>query len=335
MSAANPPQEVINYAFGPFVTGVMLQQLFLGVFCVQVYDYWRMFPTDSPFNRSVVATLTFTTILQGVMDYINLYRNSVTHYGNFAKFDEQDWSLFWEIGVTAIIGTIAQVFFLERYYRATKNKFVYVVIGAIIATSLGFGIASSIEFQRIVNLSAVPTIPIPIVGWLTLTAILDVLISAVLIYSLLRVRTPFRRTEAIITKIIRVAMETSSLTASIAVINLVLYKTLPGEAYHLLPQLIMGKMYAMSVMVTLSSRKDLQEIMSLPPNSSYYELTCARVAATTVPNRVVTKTSVQHVNTGKSHPHDIKLGTRTIDIVRFTRTRNKTFIDDDESFEAK
>ncbi|CAE6468130.1 unnamed protein product [Rhizoctonia solani] len=193
MSAANPPQEWINHPFGPFVTGVMMQQLFLGVFCVQVYDYWCIFPTDSPLNRSVVATLTFATTLQGVMDYINLYRISVTYYGEFARFDEQDRPLFWEIGVTAIIGTIAHVFCLERCYRATKNKFVLVVIGATIATSFGFGIVSSVEFQRIVNLSAVSTSPIPIVGWLTLTTSLDVLISAVFIHTLLHVRTPCRK----------------------------------------------------------------------------------------------------------------------------------------------
>ncbi|KAJ1306008.1 hypothetical protein OPQ81_010723 [Rhizoctonia solani] len=334
MSAANPPKEVIQYAFGPFVTGVMMQQLFLGVFCVQVYDYWRVFPTDTSFNRVVVAALTVSTILQGVMDYINLYRNSVIYYGNFAMFDEQDWSLFWEIGVTAIIGSIAQVFFLERCYSATKNKFVLVIIGAMIAVSLGFGIASSVEFQRIRKLSEVPTIPIPIVGWLTLTAVLDVVISAVLIYTLLRVRTPFRKTEAVITKIIRVTMETSSVTASIAVINLVLYKALPGEAYHLLPQLIMGKMYAMSVMVTLSSRKDLQEIMSSPPTTSFYESTRGRHAGTPQDGVVVTTSYQQNVDDSKGRTHDIELGTRTVDTVRFAHTQEETIIDDDESLEA-
>ncbi|KAH7334701.1 hypothetical protein B0J17DRAFT_576991 [Rhizoctonia solani] len=273
-------QVIVEKSYGPFVTGIMMQQLFLGVFCVQVYDYWRIFPTDTPFNRGMVISLTIMTLLQGVMDFINLYRNSVTYYGNFNKFDEQDWSLFWEIGVTAIIGSIAQVFFLERCYSATKNKIVLVVIGTIIAVSLGFGIASSVEFQRIVKLSLVPEIPVPIIGWLTLTAVLDVLISTVLIWTLMRVRTPFRKTEAVITKIIRVTMETSSITASIAVINLVLYLALPGEAYHLLPQLVMGKMYAISVMVTLSSRRDLQEIMSSPPTTSYYESTRGRTAAT-------------------------------------------------------
>ncbi|CAE6438507.1 unnamed protein product [Rhizoctonia solani] len=332
----NPGQTVINQSFGPYVTGIMMQQLFLGVFCVQVYDYWRIFPTDTVFNRVVVASLSVMTVLQGVMDFINIYRNSVTYYGDFNKFDEQDWSLFWEIGVTAILGSIAQVFFLERCYSATKNKIVLVVIGTTIAVSLGFGIASSVEFQRIVRLSQVPTIPIPIVGWLTLTAVLDVLISVVLIWTLLRVRTPFRKTEAVITKIIRVSMETSSLTASIAVINLVLYQALPGQAYHLLPQLIMGKMYAISVMVTLSSRKDLQEIMSSPATTSYYESTRGRAAAAPTPQNgvVVTTSYQQNVDDSKGRAHDIELGTRTIDTVRFAHTQEETIIDDDDSVEA-
>jgi len=311
--------------------------LFLGVFCVQVYDYWRMFPTDTIFNRLVVGVLALLTVLQGTMDYINLYRNAVKYYGVFDKFDDQDWSLFWEIGVTALIGTTAQIFFLERCYSATKNKIVAGVVAAGIIASLAFGITSSVEFQGIRRLSLVPDIPIPIVGWLTATAVLDVSISGILIYTLLRVKTPFRKTEAVITKIIRVTMETSTLTASIAVINLVLYLALPGKAYHLLPQLIMGKMYAISVMVTLSSRKDLQEIMSSPPNTSYYESTRGRAQTnaslpTAGPDGVVVTTSYQqNVDDTKSRG-DIELGTRTIDTVRFARQDDNN--DDDDSLEA-
>ena len=330
------PTQLVIDSFGPFVTGVMMEQLLMGIFCVQVYDYWRMFPTDTMFNRVTVFSLTIVTTLQAVMDYINLYRNAVLFYGNFLKFDEQDWSLWWEIGVTALAGTIAQVFFLERCYSATKNKIVLFGVGLTIAASLGFGIASSVEFQRIVRLSEVPKIQNPIVPWLSLTAFLDVLISVILIYALLRVKTPFRKTEAVITKIIRVTMETSSVTASIAVINLVLYVALPGLAYHLLPQLIMGKMYAISVMVTLSSRKDLQEIMSSPPTTSYYESTRGRTVGANPPtNGVVVTTSYQQsVDDNKSRNHDIELGTRTVDTVRFARAQEETVMEDDDSMEA-
>lgn len=329
------PTATVVATFGPYVTGIMMQQLFLGVFCVQVYDYWRMFQTDTIFNRGIVCGLTVLTVLQGVMDYVNLYRCAVTYYGDFTKFDEQDWSLFWEIGVTALIGTVAQIFFLERCFSATKNKIVAGIVFLMIMTSLGFGIASSIEFQRIVHLSLVPEIPKPIIGWLTATAVLDVLISAILIYTLLRVKTPFRKTEAVITKIIRVTAETSTVTASIAVINLVLYLALPGLAYHLLPQLIMGKMYAISVMITLSSRKDLQEIMSSPPTTSYYESTRGRAQTNgSIPTGgvVVTTSYQQNVDDTKSRGHDIELGTRTVDTVRFARQDDIN--DDDESLDA-
>lgn len=34
---APPPAKVIEQTFGPFVTGIMLQQLLMGVIVVQVY----------------------------------------------------------------------------------------------------------------------------------------------------------------------------------------------------------------------------------------------------------------------------------------------------------
>jgi hypothetical protein len=49
-SSADIPHQVIVDAFGPFVTGVMLQQMFLGVFCVQVYDYWVRHSLENRMN---------------------------------------------------------------------------------------------------------------------------------------------------------------------------------------------------------------------------------------------------------------------------------------------
>lgn len=261
-AAAAIPQLVIESTWGPYVTGIMLQQLFLGVFSVQVYDYWRMFSNDSLFNRSLVMFLTVVTILQSTMDYVNLYRCAVLFYGNFDKFDDQDWTLWWEIGVTAIIGSIAQSFFLQRCWASTQSRIVLGIGALAIGVSLAFGLASTIKFAMIKRLSGVPTIPVPIVGWLTLTTIVDVAISAVLIWSLMKVKTPFKKTEAIVIRLVRITMETSSLTATVAIVNLVLYLALPGLAFHLLPQLVMGKMYAISVMFTLSSRKELRSIMA-------------------------------------------------------------------------
>lgn len=304
MSAA-PPRETIVQTFGPFLTGIMLQQLFMGVFVVQVYDYTRMFQKDPFYIKALVGVLTAATTLQAVMDYITLYRCAVTYYGNFDKFDDTDWSLWWEIAVTAMVGTIAQAFFLTRCWSATKSKIVVAIGTVAIIASLVSGIISTVEFQHIKRLSRVPEIPVPITFWLVATAVIDMGIAAVLVIALLRMKTPFRKTEAIITKMIRVTMETSSLTAAVAVINLILYLALPGQAYHLLPQLTMGKFYAISVMVTLASRKELRDIIQQAEYASYIATTMQSTVKPSAPGiKVTTQTTIGDPN------NDIELGDR-------------------------
>lgn len=44
---AIPPEALIQATFGPFVTGIMLQMLLMGVITIQVYDYYvRSFETS-------------------------------------------------------------------------------------------------------------------------------------------------------------------------------------------------------------------------------------------------------------------------------------------------
>ncbi|KAG8910586.1 hypothetical protein FRC00_007945 [Tulasnella sp. 408] len=66
---APPPLAIIEATFGPFVTGIMMQQLFMGVIVVQVYDYYRVFTKDSTFYKSLVAVMLAVTILQATMDF--------------------------------------------------------------------------------------------------------------------------------------------------------------------------------------------------------------------------------------------------------------------------
>jgi len=217
----------------------------------------------------LVGFLFCVSILQTTMDYKNAYRTFVQYFGDFSHFDHQDWSLWGEIVVTACIGTIAQSFFLERCYRATKSKVFLCIGGAAIALSLACGIGSTVQFAQVEFLSLVPDIPIFITTWLVVTAVIDLGIAMVLVWSLLRVKSTFHKTETVVTKLIRLTLETGSLTACIAVINLILYLALPGFAWHLIPQLIMGKMYGMCVLYTLGSRKDLRTILTGSDHASY------------------------------------------------------------------
>ena len=68
-SIAKPPQETINATFGAMVSGIWIQQLFLGFILAQMVDYYRYhFLEDSIFNKTVVTSLLAFNLLLGGTD---------------------------------------------------------------------------------------------------------------------------------------------------------------------------------------------------------------------------------------------------------------------------
>ncbi|KAG8876531.1 hypothetical protein FRB98_007255 [Tulasnella sp. 332] len=113
----------------------------------------------------------------------------------------------------------------------------------------------------------------------------------------------------VITRIVRLSFTTSALTAAIAVINVILYMALPSsEAYDLLPQLVMGKLYVISCMITLASRSELRNVLDSTENSSYVaEEACSRtpsgqtvstkIEVPALPRHLRTQTHIAHITT--------------------------------------
>jgi hypothetical protein len=57
-----------------------------------------------------------------------LYRTAVIHYGDYDAFDLQDWTMWLEPGVTAVIGSVAQVYFLQRCWKYAKSRLVLAIL---------------------------------------------------------------------------------------------------------------------------------------------------------------------------------------------------------------
>ncbi|KAF8902307.1 hypothetical protein CPB85DRAFT_1564660 [Mucidula mucida] len=224
MSAnSNPPQDVIELTFGPLIAGTWIQQLLLGFILAQMVDYYRMqFDDDSKFNRAIVSLLLFFNVLLGGTDFHVLYRASVQHYGVYEFFDLQEWTMWLEPGFTAIVGFIAQVFFLMRCWRITQSRIVVIVLSLLVLFSFGSGLAVSGSFVAFKRFSTLGQFKIPITLWLISTSIADLAIAAILVFFLLRSRTSFKKTDAVISRLIQLSMETSALTALVALLNLVL-----------------------------------------------------------------------------------------------------------------
>ncbi|PBK75450.1 hypothetical protein ARMSODRAFT_970103 [Armillaria solidipes] len=270
MSSSNPSQSVINVTFGPLVTGVWMQQLLMGFILAQMADYYRdHFTHDTLFNKTIVSLLLFFNLFIGGLDFHVLYRTSVLGYGNYEAFDLQQWTMWTEPGFTAIVGFVAQVFFLVRCWRITRSTIIVVLLTVLVLFSFGSGLAVCGSFIEKKRFSLLGQFSLPITLWLISTSVADIGIAGVLVFYLLKSRTTFKKTDRVIYRLIQTSMETSAFTALIAILNLILFLPLQNTAYHLLPQFSMSRVYTLTVMVTLLSRTSLRAILDSTGHASF------------------------------------------------------------------
>ncbi|KAJ6625070.1 hypothetical protein B0H10DRAFT_653326 [Mycena sp. CBHHK59/15] len=206
------------------------------------------------------------------MDFHIIYRTAVVHYGQYDYFDLQTWTMWAEPGVTAVAGFFAQVFFVERCWRIMDRMWsVLALFTLLLLLSLGSGLAVSISFFKVMLFSKLAKIPIPIYFWLISTAFTDATIAAILILGLRRSMssTPCKRTGNVCSRLILLTMETSAITALVAILNLIFYAAMKETAWHLLPQFSICRVYTLAVLVTLLARDDLRAALDSQTSPSF------------------------------------------------------------------
>ncbi|KAJ7608415.1 hypothetical protein FB45DRAFT_946658 [Roridomyces roridus] len=257
---SNPTQAVINETFGALVAGLMVQQFFLGIIALQFGLYYRRFVGRDPrLYLYLVGALFVLNVFEAVTDFHVLYRTTVVHFGDYDFFDLQTWTMWAEPGLTALVGCVAQIFFMERCWKLTKKSCtVFILLSFLVLLSLGSGLAVSVSFFRVKLFSQLAKIPIPITFWLSSTAVTDMTIAAILSVALWRSKTAFKKTETVINRLVILTVETSLVTALIALLNLVLYFARISTAYHLYPQFSICRIYTITVLTTLLARDEIR-----------------------------------------------------------------------------
>jgi len=96
--------------------------------------------------------------------------------------------------------------------------------------------------------------------WNGSSAACDLLIALSMTYSLSRRKTAWKPTQRIVQRLTRLIIGTGTLTATVAIINLILF-VLPGNhpSYYQTTTAILGKMYSNTMMVTLNSRINISQ----------------------------------------------------------------------------
>ncbi|KZT07387.1 uncharacterized protein LAESUDRAFT_108835 [Laetiporus sulphureus 93-53] len=202
----------------------------LGILNTQVYVYYCNFPADRIYLRCLVyGILTFEWVQTGLVT-AQMFDVYLYNYGNRAAIISTKWIWFSAPVMGSVIAATVQLFFAWRIFalakpsklhRAALRKAMYALVFVIAILSVGqaiSGVTGGILARVSPSARDMNNADIPLTLWLVLSAVDDVLIATTMCILLLKSKTGFASTDALIHRIMKLTVETNAATAFFAVV---------------------------------------------------------------------------------------------------------------------
>uniref|UniRef100_V5EWD4 DUF6534 domain-containing protein n=2 Tax=Kalmanozyma brasiliensis (strain GHG001) TaxID=1365824 RepID=V5EWD4_KALBG len=243
----------MDLSLGCMYIGVMLNVWLYGFSIVQAYIYYVNFKNDKPLMRYFVLFLVIADSINAVFDQVFMYQYLVSNFGNLVYATKSNRAFAADPVMTGIIAFSTQLFFAWRVYKLMHSKIMPALIATGAAVSLLSAIGTTVGVEIVLFFQEFQKFQVVVILWLGFAALTDVLITGSLVWTLNKSRTGFAGTDDVITKLIRMTLQTGALTTVFAIVDLVLFLT-STTTLHLVFNLPLAKLYVNSLLSTLNAR---------------------------------------------------------------------------------
>ncbi|KAF8965728.1 hypothetical protein BDZ97DRAFT_1810733 [Flammula alnicola] len=247
------PPNVAEIAHGPILIGFTFNAILLGVMVTQVYLYYTSFKKDRTWIKIFVAVLFMFDILNTACDAAYLYMSLIVHFGDSPYLNVVTWLFYMDPATTGVIVSSVQSFFAWRIYVLTKSRILPLLIMLTAITGGVTAILTPAQVSKAPQFVEIQKAEVPIIIWLSSEVLGDILITTILVTYLSKHKTGFERSDLLVDRIIRLAVQTGLVTSVVALINLIVFKA-DKTGLHLLFNVPLCKLYSNSLMSTLNSR---------------------------------------------------------------------------------
>ncbi|KAH7335837.1 hypothetical protein B0J17DRAFT_668007 [Rhizoctonia solani] len=243
----------MDLLLGPILLGTIVNIWLYGIMVTQTAMYYVTFPKDHRWIKMLVAYMFFIDTLNSIFDIGLVWKYTITLFGDFQGILVSSWWFNLEPLITVMISSSTQGFFAWRIAKLTGHAWMGWAIALSAFIQFAAGLASTIgtfivrDFVRFQELRAA------VITWLGLSALTDIVITCILSWHLHTHRTGFPKTDDVITRLVRLTVQTGLITTVWATTDLVTYLCW-SHNLHLFFQLPLCKLYTNSLMSTLNSR---------------------------------------------------------------------------------
>ncbi|PIL34159.1 hypothetical protein GSI_03870 [Ganoderma sinense ZZ0214-1] len=249
----------INSILGPMILGVCINAFLYGFSVLQFVQYrTRRYQDAWPTQLLVYWTFLVDTVHTIALCWM-IWTYLVDNFTNVTYLFGAPWPYTATPLFLVFTSGPIQIYFAHRIRTLSRwDSLFWTIIGLSVAdTSMGI-ILTVFAFTH-ANVTDFRVL-LPIVDtWLALSVVCDGVISFCLLYYLTLKQSGFRRHESFRHRAAHAFIESSILTAVVAVADLITYSIVPNTNYHILIGIPMGRVYTCTLLAMLNARLKLQE----------------------------------------------------------------------------
>ncbi|KAK0468796.1 hypothetical protein IW261DRAFT_1372813, partial [Armillaria novae-zelandiae] len=251
-----PAGFLIEKLSGPVIVGYLLHWGLFGTLSVQLYLYYLAFPNDKQFTKYLVYGIYIVEFVQTILFTYDAFAMFGYGFGDIEALTAMDFNWLTVPIMNAIVAFVGQVFYTYRIFILSKSPIVPLFIICVSLTSSVAGIITGAYCFREENVTEINNWKMTIaVGiWCGAFALCDIIIAICMTYYLMRSNTSFRRTQILVSNLIRLIIETGTMTAVFVLLGLILFLAFPDQDFYATVAGIQPKLYANTILMMLNSR---------------------------------------------------------------------------------
>ncbi|KAJ7240584.1 hypothetical protein C8J57DRAFT_1371531 [Mycena rebaudengoi] len=213
---------------GVYLLGLLFNTFLYGFVLAQFLTYFNTKSNDPLWIRAVVWSLLLIDTIHSAVEVYAVWETGVENYGNLGSLASVSWAIPFTAVATAVAAMITQLFLVHRVMLLTKSRILVAAICASSVVGLVFGCT-----------------------------------AASLITALLRSRTGFRRTDTIINRLVRGAIETGLFASAFALADLFSFVFFRDTNLYAMFAFPIGRIYTNTLLHTLNARAELKNMDSI------------------------------------------------------------------------
>ncbi|KAF9451650.1 hypothetical protein P691DRAFT_698895 [Macrolepiota fuliginosa MF-IS2] len=244
---------------GVLLLGIMFNTYLYGLVTYQFITYYTSKYNDALWIRAIVGCLFFVDTAHSCVAIYAAWETCVTNYTNPAYFATVSWTIPFTACATSVAAFLSQGFLGHRVLILTKSKLLAGVIGVFSFLGFFFGFYAGIYSGILHEVAKFGPLGPFVTCWLTFQTAADVMITVTLIWTLKKARTGFRKTDTIINRLIRGAVQTGLFASIFALCDMFAFQFRRETYLYAMFAYPIGRIYTNTLLDTLNARNSLKQ----------------------------------------------------------------------------